>query len=214
MARFGIRPPQAYGVSTPAIRAIAKEIRRDQVLASVLWQTGVLEARILATMVADPERISEKEIETWVTDFDCWAVCDSACLALIWKTPFAWRKVAEWSTREREYERRAAFALIAVLAVHDKRATAKQFRAALRLVKKAATDERNFVKKAVNWALRQIGKRDAESYAAAIEVAAELAASKSRSERWIGSDALRELNAKGVPKARRPTNLQSRRRLS
>jgi 3-methyladenine DNA glycosylase AlkD len=193
MARYGIRPAKAYGVSTPVIRSIAKELGRNTELASALWSTGVLEARCVAAMIADPLQIPEEEVERWVRDFDCWSVCDSACIGLLWKTPFAWRKVREWSRREPEYERRAAFALLAGLAVHDKKATDKQFRAALRLISKAAGDERNFVKKAVNWALRQIGKRNADLREAAIQIAESLIATDSRSARWIGHDALREL---------------------
>ncbi|HLY16545.1 MAG TPA: DNA alkylation repair protein [Bryobacteraceae bacterium] len=193
MARYGIRPAKAYGVATPAIRAIARELRGNHELAPALWSTGVLEARMLATMVADPLRISEEEVERWVGRFDCWSVCDSACICLLWRTPFAWRKVREWSRRQPEYERRAAFALLAGLAVHDKNAADPQFRAALPLIRRAATDERNFVKKAVNWALRQIGKRNMQLCDAAIELAESLAASRSPSARWIGRDALREL---------------------
>jgi len=195
MARYGIRPAKAYGVATPVIRAIARELRGQPELARDLWSTGVLEARMLATMVADPRQIAEEEVERWVHEFDCWSVCDSACICLLWKTPFAWRKTREWSRREPEYERRAAFALLAGLAVHDKQATDKQFLAALGLVRKAATDERNFVKKAVNWALRQIGKRNATLLGPALQTAEGLAASDSRAARWIGHDALRELRA-------------------
>jgi 3-methyladenine DNA glycosylase AlkD len=198
MARYGIRPAKAYGVSTPVMRSIAKELGRDTELASALWSTNVLEARMVATMIADPLQIPEAEVERWVSQFDCWSVCDSACICLLWKTPFAWRKVREWSSRKPEYERRAAFALLAGLAVHDKKATDKQFRTALRLVAKAARDDRNFVKKAVNWALRQIGKRNAALREEAIEVAESLAAAESRSARWIGHDALRELRSKTV----------------
>jgi 3-methyladenine DNA glycosylase AlkD len=196
MARFGIRPAKAYGVATPMIRAIAKEAGRDSRLASALWSTGVLEARMVAFMVADPRHITEEEVERWVSEFDCWSVCDAACLSLLWKTPFAWRKVREWSQREPEYERRAAFALLAVLAVHDKQATDKQFCTALQFITKAANDDRNYVKKAVNWALRQIGKRNPVLREEAIEVAEALAAGGSRAARWIGHDALRELRAK------------------
>jgi len=198
MARYGIRPAKAYGVSTPVMRSIAKELGRDNELASALWSANVLEARMVATMIADPLQIPEAEVERWVSQFDCWSVCDSACICLLWKTPFAWRKVREWSRRKPEYERRAAFALLAGLAVHDKKATDKQFRAALRLVARASTDDRNYVKKAVNWALRQIGKRNAELRESAIEVAESLAAAESRSARWIGHDALRELRSKAV----------------
>jgi 3-methyladenine DNA glycosylase AlkD len=206
MARYGIRPAKAYGVATPVIRSIARELGRDirddvrkMELASALWSANVLEARMLATMIADPLQIAEEEVERWVREFDCWSVCDSACICLLWKTPFAWRKVREWSRREPEFERRAAFALLAGLAVHDKQATDKQFRAALRLISKAAGDERNFVKKAVNWALRQIGKRNPALREAAIEVAELLSATDSRSARWIGRDALRELRGKAGP---------------
>jgi 3-methyladenine DNA glycosylase AlkD len=198
MERFGIRTRKAYGVPTPAIRSLAKELGRDQALAGGLWQSGVLEARILAAMVADPLAITEAEVERWLCDFDCWAVCDAACLALFWRTPFAWRKVREWSRREPEYERRAAFALLAVLAVHDKTASDARFRNSLRLIVQAADDDRNFVKKAVNWALRQIGKRNAALHAAAMDVAEALAARESRPARWIGHDALRELRAKAA----------------
>jgi 3-methyladenine DNA glycosylase AlkD len=151
---------------------------------------------MLAAMIADPMQISEHEVERWVGEFDCWSVCDSACIALLWKTPYAWRKVREWSSRKPEYERRAAFALLAGLAVHDKKASDRQFRSALRLISNAATDDRNFVKKAVNWALRQIGKRNPGLRESAIEVAESLIATESRSARWIGHDALRELRAK------------------
>ncbi len=198
MAHFGIRPAKAYGVATPAIRAIAKDLRGQPELAPALWSTGVLEARILATMIADAQQTPEAEVERWVREFDCWGVCDAACICMLWKSPFAWRKVREWSRREPEYERRAAFALLAALAVHDKKATDKQFLSALRLIKKAATDDRNFVKKAVNWALRQIGKRNPELRVAAMQLAEELAASDSRAARWIGHDALRELRAKAA----------------
>lgn len=198
MARYGIRPAQAYGVAAPVLRSIAKELRRDQAMAMALWATGVHDARALATLIADPKRISEAEAEEWLRAFDCWAICDSACLHLLCKTPFAWRKVREWAAREPEYERRAAFALVAALALHDKQATDRQFRMALRLVREASGDERNYVKKAVNWALRQIGKRNAALRLAAIETAEALAASKSRSARWIAVGALRELRGKSV----------------
>ena len=199
MARYGIRPAKAYGVATPTIRQMAREFRRDTELASALWSTNVLEARHLAAMIADPLQITEEEVERWVREFDCWAVCDSACIGLLWKTPFAWRKVREWSRRKPEYERRAAFALLAGLAVHDNQATDKQFRMGLRLIAKAAGDDRNFVKKAVNWALRQIGKRNPELRKVAIETAESLIATGSRSARWIGRDALRELRREAGP---------------
>jgi 3-methyladenine DNA glycosylase AlkD len=165
MARYGIRPAMAYGVATPTIRAIAKGIRRNPELASALWSTGVLEARMLATMIANPLELPEEDVERWVRDFDCWPVCDS---------------------------------LLAGLAVHDKKANDQQFRGALGLIAKAATDDLNFVKKAVNWALRQIGKRNRELREAAIQVAESLIATDSRPARWIGRDALRELRRKDL----------------
>jgi 3-methyladenine DNA glycosylase AlkD len=164
-------------------------------MASALWATGVHDARALATLIADPKVISQAEIELWVRQFDCWAICDSACIHLLWKTPFAWRKVREWAAREPEYERGAAF-LLAALAVHDKQATGRQFREALRLIRQASTDQRNYVKKAVNWALRQIGKRSVALRRSAIKTAETLAASQSPSARWIAADALRELRAR------------------
>lgn len=200
MARFAIDAPIAYGVTTPGIRSIAREIKCDHAAALALWKTGVYEARILATMIADWRVISESTIEAWVHDFDSWSVCDAACCCLFWKTEFAWRKVVEWSDAEPEYVRRAAFALIAYLAVHDKKAPDSKFRATFRLIRKASTDERNFVKKAVNWALRQIGKRNDSLRMPAMELAARLAASDSPSARWIGHDALRELRARAAKK--------------
>ena len=193
MARFGLQPVKAYGVRAPVIHAIARDLRGQPELAPELWSTGVHEARVVAALIADPMTTPEGEIERWVHDFDCWGVCDAACVCMFSKTPMAWRRVREWSRREPEYERRAAFALLAGLAVHDKKAADKKFIAALPLVRRAANDERNYVKKAVNWALRQIGKRNAELCKAAMAVAEELAASESRAARWIGHDALREL---------------------
>jgi 3-methyladenine DNA glycosylase AlkD len=209
MARFGIRPALAYGVSTPALQSLAREIGRNQEIAEALWASGIYDARALATLVADAKRISESTIDGWVRDFDCWSVCDSACIHLLWKSPNAWRKVREWADAEREYSRRAAFALLAALAVHDKQAADSRFCAALRLVRRAATDERQYVKKAVNWALRQIGKRNAALRQDAMKMAEQLANSKSKAARWIGSDALRELRARDAralrtrPKAER-----------
>ena len=211
MARFGIRPAKAYGVTAPVIRGLAKELGNDNKLARELWKTGVLEARALATMIADAS-IEEAVIERWVRDLDCWGICDALCICLVWKTPFAWRKVREWSSRKPEYERRAAFALLAGLAVHDKQATDKQFRATFGIIAKAATDDRNFVKKAVNWSLRQIGKRNPVLCGEAMAVAENLIATESRSARWIGHDALRELrlkSAKGRVVSRRRTGKNS-----
>jgi 3-methyladenine DNA glycosylase AlkD len=193
MARFGITPALAYGVSAPAMQKLAREIGHDSKLAVDLWNSRVHDARILAAYVMEPSRLTQREMDRWARQFDSWAVCDNACMHLFRKTPFAWEKVVDWSSRKEEYVKRAAFALIATLAVHDKKADDRVFLALLPVIEREATDERNFVKKAVNWALRQIGKRNAVLCKAAIKSAERLKKSESSSARWIGSDALREL---------------------
>ena len=198
MARFGIAPAQAFGVPSEPIRRLAREIGRDSALAAQLWDTGVHEARILAALVIDPVSMTRKEMERWARDFDSWAVCDHCCIHLFRKTPFAWDKAVAWSGRRREYVKRAGFAMMATLAVHDKQASDKEFLALLPIIEREATDGRNSVKKAVNWALRQIGKRNAALGEAAMETAARLKQSESPSTRWIGADALRELKAKSL----------------
>ena len=198
MNRFGIQGKEIYGISMPALRKIAKEIGKDHQLAANLWASGVHEARILATLVDMPRSVTEAQMEQWVKDFDSWDVCDQCCMNLFRKTPFAQAKVAEWSGREEEFVKRAGFALIATLAVHDKKADDTQFEQWLPLIKRQATDERNFVKKAVNWALRQIGKRNLVLNAAAIQAATEIEAIDSKIARWIAKDALRELTGEKV----------------
>jgi 3-methyladenine DNA glycosylase AlkD len=198
MARFGITTRKVFGVSTPDLRKTAKEIGKNHDLAQELWSTGVLEARAIAALIDEPAKVTEKQMERWVRDFDNWAVCDGCCMNLFDKTSFAWMKVIEWSKREREYEKRAAFALIAVLAVHDKEAEDKQFLSVLPIIKREATDERNFVKKAVNWALRQIGKRNLALNKKAIQTAKEIQRLDCKSARWIAADALRELTSAAV----------------
>jgi 3-methyladenine DNA glycosylase AlkD len=196
MARFGIAPARAYGVSTPLLARLAREIGVNSALASQLWNTGVHDARILAAYLMDPADLTRREMERWAKEFDSWAVCDNACLHLFRKTPFAWKKATEWSVRRDEYVKRAGFALMAALAVHDKNADNAAFLALFPIIEREAHDERNFVKKAVNWALRQIGKRNSELCNAAMESAIRLKASESCSARWTGSDALRELRTK------------------
>jgi 3-methyladenine DNA glycosylase AlkD len=198
MARFGITTRKVFGVSTPDLRKMAKEIGKNHDLAQELWSTGVLEARAIAALIDEPPKVTEKQMERWVRDFDNWAVCDGCCMNLFDKTSFAWKKVVEWSKREREYEKRGAFALMAVLAVHDKGAEDKQFLSVLPIIKREATDERNFVKKAVNWALRQIGKRNLALNKKAIQTAKEIQRLDSKSARWIAADALRELTSVAV----------------
>jgi 3-methyladenine DNA glycosylase AlkD len=210
MARYGIRSAKAYGVSLAQLRVIAREIGRDHALAQRLWATGIHEARTLAIFVADPQRLTERQMERWAQDFDNWAICDGCCIHLFDRTPFARRKVRAWSRRPEEFVKRAAFALMAALAVHDKKAPDALFTGYLRIVSREAGDDRNGVKKAVNWALRQIGKRNLALNPAAISTAEAIRARGSRSGRWIAADALRELRSEAVQRrlqarnARRP----------
>jgi 3-methyladenine DNA glycosylase AlkD len=198
MARFGINPENTLGIPVPVIRGMAKELGRDHFLAQELWNSGVHEARILAGFIDDPKLVTEDQMERWVTDFDSWDVCDQVCGSLFDRTPMAYGKAVEWSARDEEFVKRAGFVLMASLSVHDKKADDKRFLHFLPVIKRGAVDERNFVKKAVNWALRQIGKRNVELNRAAIKVGRELAAMSSRSARWIASDALRELEGEAV----------------
>ena len=193
MERFGIATHRAYGVSTPAMRRIAREIGRDHRLAAELWKSGVREGRIVAAMIADPERTTAAMMDRWVRQIDSWDICDGCCLDLFRKTAMARDKAIEWSAREPEFVKRAGFALMATLAVHDKQAPDRDFLKLLPVIEREAWDDRNFVKKAVNWALRQIGKRNAKLRKAAIGSAERLAVSEHRSARWIAHDALREL---------------------
>ena len=198
MARFGIKADKAFGVSVPALRTLARSIGKDHPLAQELWDTGLHEARELATMIADPKQVTEDLMERWVKDIDSWDVCDHCCGNVWDKTPFAYRKASEWSKRPEEFVKRAAFSLMAALAVHDKTASDDAFTRFLPIIKRESTDERNFVKKAVNWALRQIGKRNRKLNRQAIETAREIQKLNSRSARWIAADALRELTNEKV----------------
>jgi 3-methyladenine DNA glycosylase AlkD len=198
MARFGITVEKRLGVSIPALRKIAKELGPDHQLAGKLWKTGWADARILASMIADPAELSEKQMEQWVRGFDSWDVCDQVCQNLFEKSPLAWKKIGEWAVREQEYSRRAAFALIACLAWHDRKAGDERLLALLPIIKAASTDERNYVRKAVNWALRNIGKRNRALNQAAIHAAKEIRRIDSKAARWIAADALRELESEAV----------------
>jgi len=200
MARFGINPKNTYGVSIPNLRAMAKEIGKKHSLAQQLWLSGVHEARILAGMIDDPEMVTEEQMESWVKDFDSWDVCDQCCSNIFDKTKFAHRKAVEWSKRNEEYVKRAGFVLMAALAVHDKTAKNEEFLKFLPIIKRESIDERNFVKKAVNWALRQIGKRNRNLNKAAIKTAEEIYKQGSKSAKWIASDALRELTSEAIQK--------------
>ena len=193
MARFGIVGKNRLGLSVPAMRAIARTLGRDHTLALALWETGIPDARIVGSMVADPKLLTSRQMDSWVKGFASWDVCDQTCLNAFSKSPLAWRKVAVWARRKDEFVRRAAFALLATLAVHDKQAPDQDFITALALVEDSSGDDRNFVKKAVNWALRNIGKRNPALRSAAIESALRIQQQGGRSARWIAADALREL---------------------
>lgn len=198
MARFGLPSDHALGVSMGDIQQVARQIGRDHALAGQLWKTGVYEARLLAAYVADPARTTVAQMNRWCRDFDNWGVCDTLCFVLFDKTPHAWGRVAAWAGRRSEFEKRAAFALLWGLTVHDKQAADSRFFDGLELIRRAAGDDRHFVKKAVNMALRAAGKRNPALHAAAVDLAEELAASFVASARWIGKDALRELKSPSV----------------
>jgi len=195
MARFGIVGDKRLGLSMPAMRSIAKTLGREHALALALWETGIPDARIVAGMVAEPAKLTSREMDAWVKDFASWDVCDQVCGSAFLASPRAWRKVSVWAARQDEFVRRAAFALLATLAVHDKATDDFQFINALPLIEAAACDERNFVKKAVNWALRNIGKRNVPLHAAALACARRIQLQGSKSARWIAANALRELTS-------------------
>jgi len=206
MARFGIHVDNALGgISTPILKKLAREIGKDHRLARDLWKSGLHEARHLAAMVDDPAQVTEAQMERWAKDFDSWDAVDCSCLYLFVNTPYAHRKALEWSRRKEEFVKRAAFTLMAVLAVHDKEAADAKFLRFLPIIKRESTDDRNFVKKAANWALRQIGKRNQALNEVAIQAAREIRLIDSRSSRWIAADALRELASDAVQKRLRRT---------
>lgn len=199
MARFGMNVDQPrLGVSVPTLRHLGKKIGRDHTLALALWDSGIADAQILAGLLADPAQFSSREMDHWAKTMQSWDTCDQACNNAFATSPLAWRKVAAWAARRDEFVRRAAFALLASLAVHDKAASDETFIATLPLIEAAATDERNFVKKAVNWALLNIGKRNPALHAHATACAQRLRAIDSRAARWVATDALRELQSDAV----------------
>lgn len=200
MARFGINTEKAYGVSIYKLREIAKEAGSDHALAQGLWKTGIHEARILASIIDQPEKVTETQMERWVREFDSWDLCDQACGNLFDKTPYAYKKAAEWSSRNEEFVKRAGFALMAALAVQDKKAADREFERFLPYIRKHAVDGRNYVKKAVNWALRNIGKRNESLNRMSIKTAVEIKNMPSSSAKWIAADALRELKSEKVRK--------------
>jgi 3-methyladenine DNA glycosylase AlkD len=198
MARFGIDAEYALGIRVTDLRAYARTLGRDHALAAALWRSGIHEARMLATLVDDPALVTERQMEAWVRDLDSWDLCDGLCGNLLDRTPFAFAKAAEWSGREREFEKRAGFALMAWAAVHRKDVDDERFGAFLPLIVAQANDDRPYVRKAVNWALRQIGKRSQALNRRAIRTARQIRALDTRSARWIAADALRELESPAV----------------
>lgn len=198
MARYGINPEEAYGVSMPVLREMAKEIGQDHALAQRLWDSRIREARIMASIIDDPAQVGEAQMERWAKDFNSWDVCDECIMNLFYKTEFAWQKAVEWSSREEEFVKRAGFVLMARLAIGNKEADDKKFEKLFPIIKKQSYDGRNYVKKAVNWALRQIGKRNLNLNKLATQVAKEIQLIDNKAARWIANDALRELTSKAT----------------
>ncbi len=199
MARFGIRPKtKIYGAPVPELRKIARIVKKNHQLALKLWDSKIHEARILASMLADAEKLTVDQINKWVSDFDSWDVCDQACMNLLDKSEIAKNQISKFAKSKEEFIKRTAFALIAALAVHDKKMKDEDFMDFFPLIKKAAIDERNFVKKSVNWALRQIGKRNKKLNKEAIKLAKEIQNNHSKSAKWIANNALIELTSENV----------------
>jgi len=200
MARYAIPSDNAYGVAMKDIKVLGKQLEKRNDLAIALWNTGVYEARMLTSFVADPALLTSTQMDRWCKDFDNWAICDAMCFNLFDRSPHRWAKVKQWSRSRKEFEKRTAFALLWSLSVHDKQAADEQFIDGLRLIERAASDERNFVKKAVNMALRAVGKRNQKLNSAAVLLARRLSDSDDQTARWVGRDALRELTSPSVKK--------------
>jgi 3-methyladenine DNA glycosylase AlkD len=198
MAYFGVRVPKAHGISVPVLHTLAKRIGKNHGLAQEIWTTGIHEARILAALIGEPGKVSAVEMERWARDFDSWDVVDAACCYLYAHSKPAWKKAIGWSTRREEFAKRAAFSLIAYLSYKDKEARDARFRACLRIIEREAGDERHFVKKAVNWALRNIGKRNPRLHREAIRTSQRIRKQGTSSARWIAADALHELKSAAV----------------
>ncbi|MFC1934406.1 DNA alkylation repair protein [Chloroflexota bacterium] len=198
MARYGMAVERRLGASIPELRLLAKETGRNHELALELWKTGIDEARILAAMIDDPQKLTEDQMEDWVKDINSWDVCDQVCMNLFEKSPLAWKKIRDWSVREEEFVKRTAFSLIACLAWHDKKMEDDKFIALFPVIREGATDERNFVKKAVNWAMRNIGKRNRNLNKVVVDFAKEIQRLDSKAARWIATDAIKELESEAV----------------
>ena len=208
--RYAIHAPKSFGVSVGAIQQLAKRLGRDHELAAALWETGWYEARMLTAYIEDPKRVTSAQMDRWARDFDNWGICDTQSFVLFGRTPHAWRKVEQWSRRRDEFVKRAAFATLATLALRDKSAGDEPFLRSLRLVERAATDDRNFVRKGVSWALRAIGERNQALNTAALQTARRLAQSDDAAAQWVGKDVLKQLASPAVRRrlaarrARRP----------
>jgi 3-methyladenine DNA glycosylase AlkD len=200
LAYFGVNVPKAYGISAPVLHAFARHIGKDQALAEELWSSGIHDARILAPLIGESEKITSAQMERWVRDFNSWDVVDTVCCYLYAAAKPAWDKIYKWSNRSAEFEKRAAFSLAAYLSYKDKSAEDTRFERFLPVIEREAYDERNFVRKAVNWALRNIGKRNLHLNSAAIRSAERIRQHDSRTARWIAADALRELKSEAVQK--------------
>lgn len=198
MARYGIVARRAYGVTAPRLYRLAKEIGTNHTLALRLWKKDIHECRILATLIDDPALVTRSQMEQWVKDFDNWAVCDSCCGKLFRMTPFAYSKAVAWTRRNEVFVKRAGYVLIATMAVHDKGAPDSRFERMIPLLRRGASDQRHMVKKGVNWALRQIGKRNLRLHRIAVSAARDIAKSGTPAARWIASDALRELTNRSL----------------
>jgi len=198
LARYGLPTTNAYGISVGALRAYAKQIGKDHQLAMKLWKTGSLDARILASFLGDPRRLALAQMNAWCRDFDNWGTTDTACFALFDRSPLAWKVVAPWARQKGEFQKRAGFVMMACLAAHDKTATDAAFLKFFPMIERGASDDRNFVKKGVSWALRHLGHRSQALHAAAMKTAVKLSKSEDATERWVGKDALRDITRPAV----------------
>ncbi|MDD5145948.1 MAG: DNA alkylation repair protein [Candidatus Pacebacteria bacterium] len=200
MARFGINPKNTFGIAIPELRSLAKKIGKDHRLAQKLWDSKIHEARILAGMIDDPNQVTGKQMDEWGKDFDSWDVCDQVCMNLFDKTPFAFQKAKDWTKSPKEFIKRSGFSMMACLAWHDKKTKDSEFIKFFPIIKRESKDERNFVKKSVNWALRQIGKKNKNLNKFAIKTAEEIQKINSKSAKWIANDAIKELQSQTIQK--------------
>jgi 3-methyladenine DNA glycosylase AlkD len=198
MARYGINPKNNLGIGIYKLRPLAKEIGINHELSLQLWETGIHDARLLAVFIANPSQLTEEQMDSWANDFDSWDVCDQACTSLFDLTTHAYKKVFEWAEDDREFVKRAAFSIIAGLAVHDKKANDERFDQFFELIIRESTDDRNYVRKAINWALRNIGKRNKNLNKKAIKTAEKIKKIDDKTARWIANDAIRELKSEKV----------------